>query len=82
MYDWSTLAMSCQCICICKGLSLTSIYKIIICVKDFVILAAWLELAFLYKKKKKLSLLGMVCFLKVCGCKIQLDCDLIASNGS
>lgn len=50
VYDWSALAMSCQCICVCTDLSLTSIYKIIICVKDSVILAAWLELVAFFVK--------------------------------
>lgn len=47
--------LRCHCICICTGLSLTSIYKNIslsFCVKD-VILAAWLELVAFFCKKKK-----------------------------
>ncbi len=53
--------LSCQYICICTGLSLTSIHKNI-CVKDFVTLAAWLELVAFFYKQKHGPPIGMVCF--------------------
>ncbi len=75
--------LRCHCICICTGLSLTSNYNNIslsFCVKDFVILAAWLELVAFFCKKKKRSPIGMVCVLDVRFCWIVVSSQTMAAE--